>query len=202
MQARCINHALSANMTNIKKQHMHAARTFWAIRSQQRREAARSSLKKNMWRLRAFLAGCFRATDTPSVYKGLLFCLALLASNAVQTAVLHQYFHRQFRLGMRLKVAVSALIYRKALRIQPGIGGTRWPGFTCNSRSTSGKTAGQYVNLMSVDAQRLQDLMAYVHILWSAPLQISIALFLLFRLLGFAAFGGLAVMLLNGPLTG
>ncbi|OEH77248.1 multidrug resistance-associated protein [Cyclospora cayetanensis] len=100
---------------------------------------------------------------SPPLERGLLFCGLLLVASVTQTAVLHQYFHRQFRLGMRVRVAVSALIYRKA---------------------------------------RLQDVMAYLHILWSAPLQITIALFLLFRLLGIAAFGGLLVMLLNGPATG
>ncbi|XP_026194197.1 multidrug resistance-associated protein 1-like, partial [Cyclospora cayetanensis] len=133
---------------------------------------------------------------SPPLERGLLFCGLLLVASVTQTAVLHQYFHRQFRLGMRVRVAVSALIYRKAVRIQLGAPSSS------SSMNSSSRTTGQYVNLLAVDAQRLQDVMAYLHILWSAPLQITIALFLLFRLLGIAAFGGLLVMLLNGPATG
>ena len=33
---------------------------------------------------------------------------------------LHQYFHRCFRTGMRLKSAVIGIVYKKALRIRPG----------------------------------------------------------------------------------
>ncbi|KAL8425677.1 hypothetical protein Efla_003997 [Eimeria flavescens] len=149
-----------------------------------------------------------KSVEPPPFSEGLTYCLLLLLSSATQTALLHQYFHRQFRLGMRLRVAVSSLIYRKALKIQARATGRSFesqpPNSTNHSSSSSpgGRTTGQYVNLLAVDAQRLEDLMAYVHILWSAPLQISIALFLLFRLLGLAALGGLAVMLLNGPLTG
>lgn len=145
-----------------------------------------------------------RSRESPPLRTGLSYCILLLVANATQTAVLHQYFHRQFRLGMRLRAAVSALIYRKALKIQSGALSAAWEasGSSEGRGSSGGRTTGQYVNLLAVDAQRLQDLMTYVHILWSAPLQICIALFLLFRLLGLAAFGGLAVMLLNGPLTG
>lgn len=145
-----------------------------------------------------------RSREPPPLYRGLVFCFLLLGSSATQTAVLHQYFHRQFRLGMRVRAAVSALIYRKALKIQAGSPPPSWeaPPASGGSSSTGGRTTGQYVNLLAVDAQRLQDLMTYVHILWSAPLQICIALVLLFRLLRLAALGGLAVMMLNGPLTG
>ena len=43
---------------------------------------------------------------------------------------------------------------------------------------------GEIVNLMSVDAQRFVDLMAYLNMLWSAPLQIVLALFFLWQILG------------------
>lgn len=43
---------------------------------------------------------------------------------------------------------------------------------------------GEIVNLMSVDAQRFTDLMAYINMVWSAPLQITLALFFLWQYLG------------------
>lgn len=39
-------------------------------------------------------------------------------------------------------------------------------------RSTKPTTHHQIVNLMAVDAQRLQDLMSYFSTLWSAPYQV------------------------------
>jgi len=42
-------------------------------------------------------------------------------------------------------------------------------------------TVGEIVNLMSTDAQRFMDLMSYIHILWSGPLQIIIAVLMLYQ---------------------
>lgn len=42
-------------------------------------------------------------------------------------------------------------------------------------------TVGEVVNLMSVDAQRFMDLTTFLNMLWSAPLQIILALFFLWQ---------------------
>lgn len=42
-------------------------------------------------------------------------------------------------------------------------------------------TVGEIVNLMSVDAQRFMDLTTFLNMLWSAPLQIILALFFLWQ---------------------
>lgn len=55
------------------------------------------------------------------------------------------------------------------------------------------------VNLMSVDAQRLMDLLTYVNILWSGPLQIIISLYFLYNTMGVSILAGLGVMLLLIP---
>eukprot|EP00961_Rhodomonas_salina_P116024 1561280-Rhodomonas_salina.4 len=58
------------------------------------------------------------------------------------------------------------------------------------------KSLGELVNLMSVDVQRLTDLVPYLHnLLWSSPLQILLAMYLLFRLVGVASLVGFGVMI-------
>lgn len=47
------------------------------------------------------------------------------------------------------------------------------------ARRTS--TVGEMVNLMSVDAQRFMDLITYINMLWSAPLQVVLALYFLWQ---------------------
>ena len=68
------------------------------------------------------------------------------------------------------------------------------------SRKTS--TVGEIVNLMSVDAQRLQDVTGYLWMVWSAPLQIGIAIYMLWGILGPSVLAGLAVMILLIPVNG
>jgi hypothetical protein len=54
---------------------------------------------------------------------------------------------------------------------------------------------------MSVDAQRLMDLVTYMYALYSAPIQITIALVLLYNFLGPSIFAGFAAMILVIPLN-
>ena len=60
---------------------------------------------------------------------------------------------------------------------------------------------GEIVNLMSVDAQRFMDLMTYIHLIWSAPLQIVLALLFLYFTMGVSIFAGFALMILLIPLN-
>ncbi|XP_021267681.1 multidrug resistance-associated protein 1 isoform X4 [Numida meleagris] len=115
-------------------------------------------------------------------YTGLMFVCACL-----QTLILHQYFHICFVTGMRLKTAIVGVIYRKALVI------------TNSARKTS--TVGEIVNLMSVDAQRFMDLATYINMIWSAPLQVILALYLLWQNLGPSVLAGVAVMILLVPIN-
>eukprot|EP00061_Rhincodon_typus_P013891 g40549.t1 len=60
-------------------------------------------------------------------------------------------------------------------------------------------TVGEIVNLMSVDAQRFMDLTGFLNMLWSAPLQICLALYFLWQYLGPSVLAGVAVMILLIP---
>ena len=70
-----------------------------------------------------------------------------------------------------------------------------------NNEARKGTTVGQIVNLMSVDAQRFQDAPAYLHMIWSAPFTIAVALYFLWMELGPSSLAGLAVMLLLAPIN-
>ena len=68
---------------------------------------------------------------------------------------------------------------------------------TSSSRRES--TVGEIVNLMSVDAQRFMDIMTYLNMVWSGPLQITVSMVLLWQLLGPSVLAGLGVMILLIP---
>ena len=52
---------------------------------------------------------------------------------------------------------------------------------------------------MSVDAQQLMDLLTYVNILWSGPLQIIVSLSFLYSTMGPSILAGVGVLLLLIP---
>ncbi|KAM3916374.1 multidrug resistance-associated protein 1-like isoform 2-T3 [Leptodactylus fuscus] len=124
--------------------------------------------------------------DAPD-WQGYLYTALLFICACLQTLILHKYFHICFVTGMRLKTAIIGLVYRKALVISNA------------ARRTS--TIGEIVNLMSVDAQRFMDLATYINMIWSAPLQVILALYLLWQILGPSVLAGVAVMILLVPVN-
>lgn len=60
---------------------------------------------------------------------------------------------------------------------------------------------GEIVNHMSVDAQKLMDLCTYLHIAWSGPLQIILALYFLYQTMGASTFAGVGVMIMMIPVN-
>lgn len=71
------------------------------------------------------------------------------------------------------------------------------------SNDTRGEsTVGETVNLMSADAQRFNDVTNFIHLLWSCPLQIILAIVFLWQELGPSVLAGLATMVLMVPING
>ncbi|NXA36024.1 MRP3 protein, partial [Eudromia elegans] len=122
--------------------------------------------------------------DAPAWW-GFLIAALMFTCAVLQTLILHQHFQYCFVTGMRLRTGITGMIYRKSLVIT-------------NSAKRS-STVGEIVNLMSVDAQRFMDLMTFLNMLWSAPLQIFLALYFLWQALGPSVLAGVAVMVLLIP---
>ncbi|NXH09840.1 MRP3 protein, partial [Bucco capensis] len=130
------------------------------------------------------LIGFIKNKDAPAWW-GFLIAALMFICAVLQTLVLHQHFQYCFVTGMRLRTGITGMIYRKSLVIT-------------NSAKRS-STVGEIVNLMSVDAQRFTDLMTFLNMLWSAPLQIFLALYFLWQTLGPSVLAGVAVMVLLIP---
>lgn len=61
---------------------------------------------------------------------------------------------------------------------------------------------GTIINLMAIDSFKVSEVGAYLHFLWaSVPVQIIIAVTLLYRLLGFSSFAGIVLMVLMLPVN-
>lgn len=91
-------------------------------------------------------------------------------------------------LGMKIRVAMCSMIYRKSLRLsKTALGNT---------------TAGQVVNLISNDVGRLDLAMIFLHYLWMGPVETILITYLIWREIKTAAFFGVAFMLLFIPLQG
>ena len=63
-------------------------------------------------------------------------------------------------------------------------------------------SSAEIVNLMAVDAQRFGWTPVHVHSLWGCVLQLVIAVYLLYQIIGPSVFAGIGAMLLTIPLVG
>ncbi|KAI4581547.1 hypothetical protein MJG53_009990 [Ovis ammon polii x Ovis aries] len=98
-------------------------------------------------------------------------------------AVLHHlcFYHMQ-RVGMRLRVAVCHMIYRKSLHL--------------SSLAMGKTTTGQIVNLMSNDVYRFDQVTMSLHYLWVGPLQAIAVTALLWMEIGISCLAGMAVLII------
>ncbi|VBB75705.1 Putative ATP-dependent bile acid permease [Podospora comata] len=124
-------------------------------------------------------------------YVVLVFVTSVLASAAeARTIWLGQ------KIGLRLKTILIGEVYHKALR--------RPMAFGSSSGGLEGQTAdiGTIMNLFTGDINQLADLGANMHQVWaSVPVQIFMAVTLLYWTLGLSAFAGIVVMGLMVPVN-
>ncbi|KAH9796208.1 ABC transporter C family member 2 [Citrus sinensis] len=96
-----------------------------------------------------------------------------------------QYFQNVMRVGFRLRSTLVAAVFRKSLRI------------THEARKNF--ASGKITNLMTTDAEQLQQVCQALHTLWSAPFRIIISLVLLYNELGVASLLGALLLVFMFP---
>ena len=120
-------------------------------------------------------------------WKGFFYGFLLLFTVLLQSIMLNQYFEKMFILGLKVRTTLISAIYKKSLLV---------------AQSTKKDSSiGEIVNLMSVDVQRFMDLLPYLNMLWSSPLQICISAYFMYNLLQEATFVGMAILFGTLPLN-
>ncbi|OQV17379.1 Multidrug resistance-associated protein 1 [Hypsibius exemplaris] len=123
----------------------------------------------------------FVEDESQPAWKGFFYAGLMFMGACGQSLILQRYLLMCYSLGMHIRGSIVAIIYRKSLRI--------------SSSAKRSSNIGEMVNLMSIDAQRFIEFMTYIHQLWSGPLQMGLAIYFLYDLLGVSVFAGLGSLL-------
>ncbi|KHJ47249.1 ABC transporter transmembrane region [Trichuris suis] len=118
---------------------------------------------------------------------GIFFSFMLLLIGVFQSLLLQTYHITTSRVGMNLKSILTSAIFEKALRL--------------SNESRKQTTAGEMINMMSADIERVLHVCPYLLLVWSAPLEVILALVFLWGNLGPSVFAGLGVMVLMIPIN-
>uniref|UniRef100_A0A8C0SMM9 Multidrug resistance-associated protein 4 n=1 Tax=Canis lupus familiaris TaxID=9615 RepID=A0A8C0SMM9_CANLF len=124
--------------------------------------------------------------DSVALHEAYGYATVLTACTLVLAILHHLYFYHVQCAGMRLRVAMCHMIYRKALRL---------------SNMAMGKTTtGQIVNLLSNDVNKFDQVTVFLHFLWAGPLQAIAVTALLWMEIGISCLAGMVVLIILLPL--
>ncbi|KAH1098146.1 hypothetical protein J1N35_015067 [Gossypium stocksii] len=127
--------------------------------------------------------------DGSSYQYGLVLAFIFFFSKTAESLTQRLWYFGAHRIGIRVRAALTVLIYKESLSTK----------FVCYSN-------GKITNLINVDAERIGDFFWYIHGVWLLPIQVLLALVILYRNMGaapsFAAiFATILVMVSNTPLA-
>ncbi|PIA65043.1 hypothetical protein AQUCO_00100490v1 [Aquilegia coerulea] len=129
----------------------------------------------------------------PQTFKteGYILVSAFILSKIVQSLALRHFSFKLEQVGIRVQEALVAAIYNKLL--------------TLSYQSRQVYSSGEIVNLMAVDAGRVSGFSLYLHVWWNVPIQVILALLILYRNVGVASVAAfiatILVILANHPLA-
>lgn len=100
------------------------------------------------------------------MFEAYFYATAVVLASAFNVMLMHPYLLSQMHLGMKMRVALCSMIYRKSLRL---------------SKNALGETTvGQVVNLLSNDVGRLDIAIIFLHFLWVGPLETLAVTYLMY----------------------
>ncbi|KAL0442459.1 UNVERIFIED_CONTAM: ABC transporter C family member 2 [Sesamum latifolium] len=117
---------------------------------------------------------------------GYAYALSIFFSVSLGVLCEAQYFQNVMRVGFRLRSTLVAAVFRKSLRLTHE-GRKHFP-------------SGKITNMMTTDANALQQICQQLHGLWSAPFRIVMAMVLLYQQLGIASLLGSLMLVLMFPI--
>ncbi|XP_043693690.1 ABC transporter C family member 3-like isoform X1 [Telopea speciosissima] len=123
-------------------------------------------------------------------YKGYVLVFIFFLSKLINCLSKRHLFFQLRKMAITVRAVLFSIIYKKGLRL--------------SSQSKQSHTSGENTNLMSVDVERIGFFSWYLHDIWRMPIEVVLALLILYKSLGIASLAvfvaTIVLMLANVPL--
>ncbi|XP_023512595.1 ABC transporter C family member 3-like isoform X2 [Cucurbita pepo subsp. pepo] len=128
-------------------------------------------------------------SDESSNRDGLILAFFFFFAKTLESLTQRQWYFGTHRVGIQVRAALTVMIYKKSISV-----------------NAAGPSNGKIINLINVDVERIGDFSWYIHKIWLLPVQIALALIILFRNLGAAPsitalLATIFIMVSNTPLA-
>ncbi|XP_023349637.1 canalicular multispecific organic anion transporter 2 isoform X2 [Eurytemora carolleeae] len=128
----------------------------------------------------------FIESDEP-FWHGYFYVAVLGIFSFISLVFNHQSWYRQQSIGLRVRTALTAAIYRKSLKL------------SCGAKNQI--PTGETLNMMSIDTQKFYEFVSYINFMWANPLQIILCIYFLWGILGPSSLAGVAVLVMLIPIN-
>eukprot|EP00080_Pristionchus_pacificus_P010482 PDM70502.1 ABC transporter ATP-binding protein [Pristionchus pacificus] len=118
---------------------------------------------------------------------GVAIAIGMFAFSEVRSLLFNHFFTVMITTSVQVQTVLTNAVYAKALRL--------------SAAARNNRTVGAIVNLMAIDIEKICQVMPITQHYWSSPLQLTIAMCLLWWTIGPSAIAGIAVMLLMVPVN-
>ncbi|KEH42457.1 putative xenobiotic-transporting ATPase [Medicago truncatula] len=181
-RAKASYKAVNSNWEKLKAENQNSSKQpslAWALLKSFWKEAALNAVFAGMNTLVSYVGPYlisyfvdFLGGKETFAHEGYILTGIFFVAKLVETLTTRQWYLGVDILGMHVRSALTAMVYKKGLRL--------------SSSAKQSHTSGEIVNYMAVDVQRVGDYSWYIHDMWMLPLQIVLALVILYKNVGIA----------------
>ncbi|RKO86365.1 ABC transporter type 1, transmembrane domain-containing protein, partial [Blyttiomyces helicus] len=122
----------------------------------------------------------------PLSVPSLRYAFGLYVMQILASLLLNYFFQVVSTQGMALRAALTSTLYRKSLRL--------------SASARKEFNVGKVMTIVATDTTRVETFLLYVHLIWTAPVQVFVLTVLICSQLGLPALAGIAILVLFSPI--
>lgn len=115
-----------------------------------------------------------------------LYAALLISLNIVNTLYTHNYQQMITEIGIKVRTAITALVYRKALKLGPS--------------AISDVTMGKIVTLITRDVMSFENALLMINDIWISCFHIVLISYMIYKKIGWSVLAGVGFYLATIPL--